>query len=349
MKVPKARRLPSGSWFCRVRVDGKDISITRETEKQAVAEAMAIKEGIERVKEKPENITLRDAYQRYIKAKEGTLSPSTIAGYQRLAKHTMQGIMDLKLNRLTSEKIQREISAMSKDGKSPKYIANANGLLYGVLGMFYKDFSYKVTLPKRKKAKPIRPKESDIKAIADAVRGYAVELPTLLAMWMGLRMSEILGLTWDCIEGNNLHIKQAKVDEGFKDCTKTEEGDRIIPIPPYIKQLFDNLPHKSDFIFPVTRGSIYDSFQKYTSRAGIQHYRFHDLRHLNTTVQLLLGIDNEAIMERNGWSTDDMIQRVYGHTSDERKTLAANVIDEYFASQIGNELATDENDTQKSV
>ena len=37
MKSPKARQLPSGAWFCRVRIDGKDIGITRPTEKEAIA------------------------------------------------------------------------------------------------------------------------------------------------------------------------------------------------------------------------------------------------------------------------------------------------------------------------
>jgi hypothetical protein len=46
MKVPKAKQLPSGQWFCRVRVDGQDVCITRPTEKAAVAEAMAVKAGV---------------------------------------------------------------------------------------------------------------------------------------------------------------------------------------------------------------------------------------------------------------------------------------------------------------
>ena len=45
MKIPKAKQLPSGSWFCRVRGNGQDIGITRPTEKEAVAEARAVKAG----------------------------------------------------------------------------------------------------------------------------------------------------------------------------------------------------------------------------------------------------------------------------------------------------------------
>ena len=39
MKIPKARQLPSGSWFVRVMIDGKRHSITRPTRKEAESEA----------------------------------------------------------------------------------------------------------------------------------------------------------------------------------------------------------------------------------------------------------------------------------------------------------------------
>ena len=54
-KRPSARKLPSGSWFCRVRVNGKDIPITKPTKKEAEAEAMAVKYGIIEAKEKKED------------------------------------------------------------------------------------------------------------------------------------------------------------------------------------------------------------------------------------------------------------------------------------------------------
>ena len=61
MKVPKARRLPSGAWTVQLRLGGESISITRDTEKEAVAEAMAYKAGIMKAKKKPlEELELDD-------------------------------------------------------------------------------------------------------------------------------------------------------------------------------------------------------------------------------------------------------------------------------------------------
>lgn len=336
MKIPKARKLASGLWSIRLRLDGQSISVKAPTKKEAEQQAAIIKAqhaAGQLIQTGPGKEALEEAYTAYIESKRGVLSPSTIAGYERLKKHTFQSLMKKPVRSLTNAAYQKEVSKMALDGKSPKSIANAVGLLSAVLKLSYADFRLAVTLPQREHIERIEPKESDIVAIFEAVQGKTVELPTLLAMWMGLRMSEILGLTWDCIDGDKMHIKQARVDEGVKG-TKTYGSTRTIPIPPYIADLIAKQPHKTEYVVPMSRRTVYEFFQKYTKRAGIQHYRFHDLRHLNTTVQLLLGIDNKTIIKRNGWTTDAMIKSVYGHTSTERIDLAAEVIDDYFGTKL---------------
>ena len=334
MKSPKAKKLSSGVWRVQLRLGGRSHVIYGKTQRQAEQEALLYKAKYSCGKVTPPSAsTLADAYDAYINAKDGVLAPSTIAGYKRLKANSFTNLMHRPLSSVTNAAIQGEISRMAKAGKSPKTIANAVGLLSAVLGLCNPDFKLQVTVPQREHIERIEPKESDIEAIMRAVRGYSVELPTLLAMCLGLRMSEILGLTWDCIDGDQLHIRQARVDEGIKG-TKTYAGTRTLTMPDFIRDLFDKRPHTGDLIFPYSRRTIYENFQKYTKRAGIQHYRFHDLRHLNTTVQLLMGFDNKTITKRNGWSTDAMLRLVYGHTSEEREDLATSTLNEYFATKM---------------
>lgn len=76
--------------------------------------------------------------------------------------------------------------------------------------------------------------------VNDAVtlcKGTDFELPFLLAVWLGLRTSEIRGLTWDCLDGDILTIKQAMVDgeDGPQlKQPKTYSGNRKLKVPPYI-------------------------------------------------------------------------------------------------------------------
>ncbi len=86
MKTPKAKKLPSGSWFVRIRIDGKDIGITRPTEKEAVAEAMAVKAGIIKARREEKTKTVSAAIDSYIDARVNVCSPSTIEGYRKIQR-----------------------------------------------------------------------------------------------------------------------------------------------------------------------------------------------------------------------------------------------------------------------
>ncbi|MGN0386293.1 MAG: hypothetical protein ACI4EX_10470 [Lachnospiraceae bacterium] len=113
MKIPTPRKLPSGSWFVRVQVDGKTIPITKPTKKEAEQEAMALKSKAKHAALSSDK-TLSQAIDDYISARENVLSPSTIAGYRKIQKLRFQNAMGKKVNDITSEKWQGYINAESK-------------------------------------------------------------------------------------------------------------------------------------------------------------------------------------------------------------------------------------------
>lgn len=330
MKVPQARRLPSGMYRVQVMVDGKRASVTDEDPKVAVARAMAIKAKMEEAKKSPRSMTVGEAIDRYIESKDAVLSPSTVAGYKRIRKNALQGIMDIKLPDLTREKVQREINKMAKE-KSQKTVRNAHGLLTAALAEYKPEMVLRTTLPQKRRYEAATPSGDDIRAIMKTVKGTENEIPILLAVWLGLRMSEVLGLKWEDIDGSTLHVRRAKVDEGEK-TTKTYSSQRDLPIPPYIKTLLDNAPKNSDHIVPLSRRAIYCRFQTICKKANVQHYRFHDLRHINASVMLALGVPDKYAMERMGHATNNMLKTVYQHTMKSEQEEVAKKVDSYFES-----------------
>ncbi len=88
-----------------------------------------------------------------------------------------------------------------------------------------------------------------------------------------------------------------------------------------------------DFIVPVSRKIVYDRFKKLIKKNDID-MTFHDLRHLNASIMLMLGVPDKYAMERGGWSTDSVLKSVYQQTfSSERKKIDS-MIDSYFNSII---------------
>lgn len=332
MKVPEPKQVPSGKWLVQVMIDGKRTGRAFDTKEEAIYWAVGVKTKAREQDKSPKIMTVGEAIDRYIESKNAVLSPSTVAGYQRVRRNQMQGIMDIKLVDLTQEKVQREINRMARE-KSPKTVHNAHGLLTAALAEYYPSLHLHTTLPQKERTDIVVPSESDIVAIAAAVKGTSVELPTMLAMWLGLRMSEIRGLTWDCIKENTIHIKQALVDEGLK-TTKTYNSNRVLPLPPYIKALLDAQPHTSEYVVPVGRQAIYSRFTYWLEKSGIHHYRFHDLRHVNASVMLALNVPDKYAMRRMGHATNNMLKTVYQHTMTEQEQRVNEAVDQYFKKLI---------------
>ena len=125
-------------------VNGQRISITMPTKKEAEREAAALKSG---VKSAQHNIalTVTEAFDRYIDSKSAVLSPATVAGYRRIQKNLLEPIANMPLATLTQEQVQRWVNALVKQGKKPKTVSNAHGLLSAVLASYRPDMTLRTT------------------------------------------------------------------------------------------------------------------------------------------------------------------------------------------------------------
>lgn len=339
--APTARQLPSGAWTCRVRIGGVDKPFTRPTKQEAIAAAMAYKHGLKAPEKEIPAMTLAEAYERYISARSGSISPSTEAGYKKLQRNTFKPLMQRQLSGITSEMIQREVSRMAKDGKSPKYIRNAEGLLCSVLKQYAPSLDRSVVLPQKQRVELRQLSDDEIGKIARAFSGSEMELPVLMALWMGMRLSEIRGAMFEDIEGNRLHVCRALVlDADGNDAEKppkTFSGDRWIDIPQHIQTLLSASGRQTGRIVELSGAAIYKRFVRGLDAAGVPRCRFHDLRHANAAVMVRLGIESKYAQERNGWASDRMYKQVYAYTMDDEMSAVSAKMDAYF----GNKMTTE--------
>lgn len=283
-------------------------------------------------REETENMTVGQAIDKYIEMKENVLSPTTVNGYYEKRRNCLQSIMNIPLCALENSQIQ---IAINKDSAhlSPKTVRNAYCLLSAALKMFRPDFMPIVTLPaKQHKVKDL----PAVDAIIRAIRGTDVELPCLLAMWLSLRMSEVLGIRYSDISGNTLTIRQTVVhvrgERIEKTQTKTFNSTRQLQIPAYIMKLIAEEKSKSDseYLITMSGNTIYKHFVKLLARENLPHMTFHDLRHMNASVMLMLGVPDKYAMERGGWASNYTLKNVYQHTFSEKRKEIDKQIDQYF-------------------
>ena len=237
---------------------------------------------------------------------------------------------------LIQEAINTEARRVGRRGQiSPKTLANEWALISSALWHVSR-VKFDVRLPKRQRTPKDYPEPADVLA---AIHGTPVELPCLLAMWCGLRMSEIRGLMWSDIRGDFLTIRRVLVDVGtvptVKDTAKTATSKRRVPLPEHIRELLEHTPQESEFIIPLNHDQIYDQYRRIMDRAGFD-ITFHDLRHYFASIGMLLNIPDAYIQQDGGWATDSIMKRTYFNTYSSARFAAFQLRNEYMQTLLRN-------------
>lgn len=336
--MAKAKKLPSGNWRIRVydgkTKDGKDTykSFTAPTKREVeylAAEYVAKKSNNVH---SAEDRTLAEAYARYIEIKSNTLSPSTYREYCRASSRDFPELMPLKLSKITQESVQSAVNVMAAT-HSPKSVKNAHGLLSAVLGMFRPDIKLNTRLPQSVKTEIYVPTEAEIERLIESIKGTEMMKAVLLAAFGSLRRSEVCALTVEDIQGDIVKVNKAMVWANSKEWVlkppKSKAGYREITMPDFvIEQLVPKAGQNR--IVDLVPTTVTNFFSRDLKRAGMPHFRFHDLRHYQASILHAMGVPDKYIMERGGWKTDSTLKNIYQHTMSDKRREIENEIKRKF-------------------
>lgn len=337
-KMPTPKRLPSGSWRVQIVIDGKRVSITADTPGEAQARAIALRGGLlDQEKKKPEALTLSAAIDDYIESKSNVLSPSTIRGYDILKRHRFKGLMGGNIYALTRKDVQEAVNEEATIC-SPKTVSNAYGLLSATL----RDNGINmvgIRLPQKIKKKKQYLQPEDFEKLMTAVRGDKCETAILMAICLGLRTSEIMGLCADCVDvaHSTVTIRRTVVQDRdnkmvLKKGAKNVGSQRTVTCPPFIMQrLAAELPETPTApVFTFARNTLLRHVHAVCEKAGITDTTTHGLRHTNAAIMRHLGIDDHVAMERGGWSNEATYKKVYSYVFASSGKEADDRISNYF-------------------
>lgn len=333
--MAKAKKLPSGNWRVQASktINGRMVKKSFTANSKKEAEYMAAEWQLKIEEENSvENITLQQAFKRYIESKENILSPNTIRVYLNISRAHFQGIMHRKITSLTMEDFQREIN-ISSAKSSPKTIRNINGLLSAVLKMFRPDFNLNTSLPQKKPTELYIPDDDDIKKLMEAVKGTEMEVPVLLAAFGPMRRGEICALTSDDINGNVITVNKAVAhDKNGKIVVKAPKNVssyREIEFPDFVIKRLQGITGKITSISP---SHISRRFRVILKNNNIPDFRFHDLRHYNVSILHAMNVPDKYIMARGGWRTNATMNKVYNHVLKNKQNEYDKEINKHFSN-----------------
>lgn len=342
-KMAKAKMLPSGSWRVNLYV-GRDLSgkriyksFTAPTKREA--EYLAASYGVSGRNGTPTTeLTLSEAYTRYIDSKSNVLSPSTVREYRAAAKRDFPALMPLRLKTLTQEQIQIAVNQMALN-HSPKSVRNAHGLLSAVLSVYAPTMQLTTTLPQKIKNEIDIPTEVEVKALLEATEGKPLHIAILLGAVGTLRRSEVCALLKSDVTGFGVSINKAMVQSEKKEwvikTTKTTAGTRFVELPRYV---LDELKAVStDRVYPFSPSTLTNRFALLSKAVLGRPLHFHALRHYAASALHALGVPDLYIMQRGGWKSRETLDRVYQHILSDEQKRYNDQITSHFEDAFGDD------------
>jgi integrase len=194
----------------------------------------------------------------------------------------------------------------------------------------------------------------EARAFLAAVRGMRLEARWVLAIALGLRQGEVLGLHWQDVdlERGTLRVagqlrRDADTGRLERVDTKTARSRRTLPLPHSVldalrrhqqRQAAERLNADSwadpALVFatgngtPIHPRNDYRSFRELIRQAGLRQIRIHDLRHTAASVLLAQGVPARVVMEILGHSQISVTLNTYGHVAPEVSREAADRVDQ---------------------
>jgi len=315
---------------------------------------------------KPEIITLGEYLDDWMKTYvEVNLKQSTIDGYNNnIERHIKPYFGGTQLQKLRAANIQEFYNAKLKGDENGSKPLSAKSILYihRVLSQALKHAVSKQLIPKNVAAEVSPPKVkkyrgevynlNEIRQLLSAASGTFIELPITLAVMLGLRRGEVLGMSWNQVNFSNKTVtisqQLSKTSKGpIIDTPKTDSSDRVIPISDSIIALLKKKKHiqtrnkvllgqeykDSNLIVTLDDGNYLSpdyftkKFSQFLKDNKLKHIRFHDLRHSYATMMLANGQPLNTVAELMGHSSIRVTSDTYGHVLDETKRKASNEID----------------------
>lgn len=229
-----------------------------------------------------------------------------------------------------------------------------------------------VTMPASKKTRVAPPNLEHARALLDAARGDRLEAVVTVALALGLRRGEAIGLKWEDVDMDKRIITVRRRVSRVKGALLVREGQKMDPdkqdevampelLVPALKahrarQAEERLKagprwkgpdtaadgKPSGFVFTSTVGTVLEprnvfrTFEAMRARAGLDDKTFHQLRHDCASLLLAQGVPMYAVSQILRHSSPTITARFYAHMTADLQREAAAKMDDLLGPMLGN-------------
>lgn len=287
------------------------------------------------------------------------LRAKTVLSYRQVIRlHITPHIGHVVLQKLTPQQVQAWMAEVGKGHVSPRTVGYARSVLRSALtqavrwGVVQRNVATLVDPPRvvRPEIRPLD--EAQARSLLKVAGGHRLHALFAVAVALGLRQGEALGLQWSDVdyETQTIHVRRAlqRIGPGWQLVEpKSTRSRRSIAMPGVVtdalrahkvRQLEDRLVAGSEwqehgFVFtsrtgtPLEGRNVSRVLATLLKEASLPSIRFHDLRHTAATLLLAMGVDPRTIMETLGHSQISLTLNTYSHVLPAMQREAAKRMD----------------------
>lgn len=294
------------------------------------------------------------------------VAPSTVVQYRDVVRlYITPQIGQKRLAALKPSDVSTMVRNLTNAGLSPNTVRTARSVLRRALrfalvdGMVTRNAAadaFGVRVP----TKAGRTMTVDqARTFLASIDGHRLETAFVVALGLGLRLGELLGLEWPDVELDarppvlrvSASVKRLPGEGLVRSETKTRTSRRTIHLPDPVAaslrahrsrqleerlragELWTSRPLGADLVFRTELGTAIDpaNFRHYTyaatDDAGLGRWGPHELRHSAASLLIAMGVPLKVISEVMGHSSIRITADVYGHLLDESRAEAATAMD----------------------
>lgn len=295
---------------------------------------------------------------------ERNIGKVTIMNYKRLLKYILPIIGGYKLSKITPYILDDMYAELFKGVKGKELSYNSKYDYYKLINVMFNQAikwefisenpNLKTKKPKKEKVERKFYDLEQVTKLLSCIKDEPIKYRALLTLALdsGARRGEIAALRWNDIDFENYTLKidkSLKVVNGEIDekKPKTSSSNRVIFLNDntievlkeykewqdnYIKELGSkwkgtNRVFTDEIGGHMNPSTCYKIFCKVTKKYGLEHIRFHDLRHTSASIMINDGVNIKAVSQRLGHSSINITSEIYAHTFESAKKECAMAFD----------------------
>ncbi|MDE7245105.1 MAG: site-specific integrase [Oscillospiraceae bacterium] len=297
----------------------------------------------------------------------GSLKPCTVRTYKgAVENHVKPALGAVKLVELHPHMVQGFINGLELAPSSVRLVYQVlHTALEKAVRLDYipKNPTYNCELPRRDREEIHPLDDQQVARLMEAAKGTKLENLISVALFTGMRQSELLGLTWDAVDFDsstinvNKQLSRAEHRQRSGLFVSTKSGKiRTITAAPLVMR-FLRAQRRRQIEMQLKAGPVWDNpfglvftmpdgrpmdqrnvdyhFRRITAAAGLEGVRFHDTRHTYAVNAIRAGDDIKTVQGNLGHATAAFTLDRYAHfTEAMQKDSAARM--ESFAKAVLN-------------